>query len=321
MPVARLIDADRYDGSNPGVTANPVDPRAPVSAGMAEIANANFYSENTLRGGYPSPTDQGLIRVNLDTPLGRVRRYFSRPAGLGLLPANPLRAECASEAYGGEPPPYPCMDGVVWNQVAAHMLPRAVGYASGVLDYFFRGATAVTGVEWTPSGITLTGPNDGAEEMEGIFEVHARHQPGSPVERRTRLASRRRGTGAARPGRGMVVRPCRFHPTSCLRPPTCLCSKDALASRRRPSLARCSRCRTSRCARPATSPTWSRHAGGSHRRRASALSCGDTATVDSESMRCEWRVVNHRVSGVLETNTWIDPGDRPPRTGDRAHRG
>jgi hypothetical protein len=24
-------------------------------------------------------------------------------------------------------------------------------------------------------------------------------------------------------------------------------------------------------------------------------------------MRCEWRVVNHRVSGTLETNTWTDP--------------
>ena len=188
VPVARLIDADRYDGSNPGVTANPGDSRASVSVGIAEIANANFYSENTFRGGYPSPTDQGLIRVNLDTPLGRVRRYLSRPAGLGLLPANPLRAECASDAYGGAPTPYPCMDGVVWNQVAAHMLPRAVGYASGVLDYFFRGALSVTGVAWAPSGITLRVRNDGAEEMEGTFEVFARHQPGSAAERRTRLA-------------------------------------------------------------------------------------------------------------------------------------
>jgi hypothetical protein len=188
VPVARLIDADRYDGSNPGVTVNPADPRAPVSTGIAEIANANFYSENTFRGVYPSPTDQGLIRVNLDMPLGHVRRYLSRPAGLGLLPANPLRAECASDAYGGEPTPYPCMDGVVWNQVAAHMLPRAVGYASGVLDYFFRGAVSVTSVEWTPSGITLRVRNDGAEDMEGTFEVVARHQPGSAVERRTRLA-------------------------------------------------------------------------------------------------------------------------------------
>ena len=98
VPVARLIDADRYDGSNPGVTNHADSPRAPVSMGISEIANANFYSENTFLG-YPSPVDEGLIRVNLDAPSGRVRRYWARPAGLGLLPANPLRAECASEAY------------------------------------------------------------------------------------------------------------------------------------------------------------------------------------------------------------------------------
>ena len=188
VPVARLIDAYWYDGSNPGVTNHADSPRAPVSMGISEIANANFYSENTFLG-YPSPVDEGLIRVNLDAPSGRVRRYWARPAGLGLLPANPLRAECASEVYGTvPPPPYPCMDGVVWSQVAAHMLPRAVGYASGVLDYFFRGAMSVTGVAWTSASMTLSVRNDGAEEMEGTFEVFARHQPGSPMERRSRLA-------------------------------------------------------------------------------------------------------------------------------------
>jgi hypothetical protein len=314
VPVARLIDADRYDGSNPGVTANPADPRAPVSVGIAEIANANFYSENTFWG-YPSPTDRGLIRVNLDTPLGRVRRYFSRPAGLGLLPANPLRAECASEAYGGEPTPYPCMDGVVWNQVAAHMLPRAVGYASGVLDYFFRGAISVTGVEWAPSGITLRVRNDSAEDLEGTFEVFARHQPGSAAERRTRLA-------VLEDGEPVLLGPGEEWWFDLAVPPDIVPSaahvlifkgrlgleEDAVVSQvftvpyvevRQTSyvadlMPSCER-------RPpfAVPPPYS---------------SGVTLTVYSESMRCEWRVVNHRVSGVLETNTWRDPatGRREP---------
>ena len=34
---------------------------------------------------------------------------------------------------------------------------------------------------------------------------------------------------------------------------------------------------------------------------------GVTVTIRSESIRCEWRVVNHRVSGTFETNTWTDP--------------
>ena len=202
VPVARLIDADRYDGTNPSITVNGVDPRAPVSAGLAEIANANFFSEDTLRGQYPSPTDAGLIPVNLATPLGRVRRYLTRPLGLGLLPANPLRAECASDALarlgsGEQPPLYPCMDGVVWGQVAAHMLPRAVGYARGVLDYFFRDSVRVAGVWFNGDGIWIDIENISSESMEGVFEVYARRHKGSPLERRDLVATLNGGAPAS----------------------------------------------------------------------------------------------------------------------------
>jgi len=315
VPVARLIDADRYDGSNPGVTANPADPRAPVSAGIAEIANANFYSENTFPGGYPSPTDQGLIRVNLDTPLGRVRRYLSRPAGLGLLPANPLRAECASDAYGGEPTPYPCMDGVVWNQVAAHMLPRAVGYASGVLDYFFRGAISVTRVEWAPSGITLRVRNDSDEDMEGTFEVFARHQPGSAAERRTRLAVLEDGAPILLgPGEEWwfdLAVPSDVVPSAA----------HVLVFKGRLGLeedAVVSQVFTVPYVEVRQTSYVADLVPSCERRPPFAVpppySSGVTLTVYSESMRCEWRVVNHRVSGALETNTWTDPatGRREP---------
>ena len=194
VPVARLIDADRYDGGNPGGTVVGADPRAPVSAGLAEIANANFFSEDTLRGQYPFPTDEGLIPVNLATPFGRVRRYLTRPSGQGLLPANPLRAECAADAYFqrgqlAQPPPYPCMDGVVWNQIAAHMLPRAVGYARGVLDYFFRDSVRVARVLLNADGIWIDIENRSDELMEGVFEVHARRYKGSALERRELVAT------------------------------------------------------------------------------------------------------------------------------------
>jgi hypothetical protein len=315
VPVARLIDADRYDGSNPGVTAHPIDPRAPVSAGLAEIANANFYSENTFRTVYPSPTDQGLIRINLDTPLGRVRRYLSRPASLGLLPANPLRAECASDAYGGAPTPYPCMDGAVWNQVAAHMLPRAVGYASGVLDYFFRGAISVTRVEWTASGITLRVRNDGTEEMEGTFEVFARHQPGSAVERRTRLA-------VLEDGEPVLLGPGEEWWFDLAVPPDIVpAAAHVLVFKGRLGLEEDAvvgqvftvpyvEVRQTRYDADLTPSC--------ERRPPSVVSppypSGVTTTIQSESMRCEWRVVNHRVSGEFETNTWRDPetGRREP---------
>jgi hypothetical protein len=193
VSAARLVDADRYVGTNPSVTVD-ADSRSPVAVGLAEIANANFFSEDTLRGQYPSPTDAGLIPVNLAIPLGKVRRYFSRPAGQGLLPANPLKAECASDAIhlpgvAVRRAPYPCVDPLVWNQVAMHMLPRAVGYARGVLDYFFRGSMAVTDVTWDANGVRMNIWNTSNEEMEGVFEIWARHDPDSSAERRTKLAT------------------------------------------------------------------------------------------------------------------------------------
>jgi hypothetical protein len=202
-PVARLVDADRYTGTNPGITVG-ADSRSAVAVGLAEIANANFFSEDTLSGQYPSPTDAGLIPVALTTPLGKVRRYFSRPAGQGLLPANPLKAECASDAIHvrGVPigrPPYPCVDPLVWNQVAMHMLPRAVGYARGVLDYFFRGSLRVhrVNVDNPVPGVDIPGrtgiwidiENTSGERMEGVFEVYARLQRGTANEERFRSAT------------------------------------------------------------------------------------------------------------------------------------
>lgn len=198
LPVARLVDADRYTGTNPGVTVG-ADSRSAVAVGLAEIANANFFSEDTLRDQYPSPSDAGLIAVNLTTPVGKVRRYFSRPAGQGLLPVNPLKAECASDAIHlrGVPvgrAPYPCVDPLVWNQVAMQMLPRAVGYARGVLDYFFRGSVRVHGVivDNPVPGVDIPGrtgiwidiENTSRERMEGVFEVYARLQRGTAHEER-----------------------------------------------------------------------------------------------------------------------------------------
>lgn len=194
VPIARLIDSDAYDGSNPSVTFNPISPSAPTAIGLAEIANANFFSEDTLTAPYPFPrpgTD-GLIRTELATPRrtpdGRqiVRRYWTRPEGLGLLPANPIRAECAGDLNprGGPARPYPCVDGVVWDQVAAHMLPRAVGYARAVLEYFFRASVRVHTLGYDGEGAFIRIENMTDEPMEGSFEIYARAKAGMPDEGR-----------------------------------------------------------------------------------------------------------------------------------------
>ncbi len=310
VPVARLVDADRYDGSNPGVTVG-AGTRAPVSVGLAEIANANFFSEDTLGHQYPSPTTANLIEVNLPTPFGRVRRYFSRPAGQGLLPANPVRAECVTDKWFLDLltrwSPYPCVDGLVWGQVAAHMLPRAVGYARGVLDYFFRGSMEVARVEWTRDAVEVTVKNTGPDVMEGVFEVYARLYPGTSREERVRLATL--GTGEPiriEPGEEWVdaiVIPPDAVPT----PAHVLVFRgrlgleaDAVAAQvftvpfvevRQTSYD--AETRTS-CGTPLSTVT-----PPPYRR-------GETISTRQDTIRCEWPVVVHHVRGELVTNSLPD---------------
>jgi hypothetical protein len=150
VPIARLVDTDTYTGADPSVTLSP-------AIGIAEFANANFFSEDTasprlLGRNYPFPSLDLLERSTHPAPLtGRVRSYLKKQinsatglAADGGLPVDPVLAECvldeAAQQDGVlEPRTTACTDEHVWTETAVEMLPRAVGYARGVLDYFFRG--------------------------------------------------------------------------------------------------------------------------------------------------------------------------------------
>jgi hypothetical protein len=137
VPVARLIDTDTYQGTNPNVTTG-------TAIGIAEFANANFFSEDTGDGQYPFPNVNTLIPTQRQTvQTARIRAYYKKAPGDGVE-VDPVLAECVLDELAvseglsvsriGT-----CTDENVWAQVAQVMLPRAIGYAGGVLDYFFRG--------------------------------------------------------------------------------------------------------------------------------------------------------------------------------------
>ncbi len=138
VPVARLIDTDTYNpGNHPNITLT-------GAIGIAEVANANFFSEDTFDGGYPFPSLAGLRPTRHPSlATGRARAYFVKADGEGLA-VDPVAAECVLfEAATAEAVLIPdtgyCADENVWQATARIMLPLAVGYARGVLDYFFRG--------------------------------------------------------------------------------------------------------------------------------------------------------------------------------------
>lgn len=174
VPVGRLIDTDLYTGADPNVTLQP-------AIGIAEVANANFFSEDTAEpGAYPFP-DVSRLQLSLHPApkTGRVRAYYAKGVGDGL-PVDPVLAECvldeAAKAEGVfDTTTYRCVDENVWTQTAQAMLPRAVGYSAALLDYFFRGQLRAVPF-WDSDGIHLQIENLTDEPMEGVFELHAIRQ-------------------------------------------------------------------------------------------------------------------------------------------------
>jgi len=189
LPVARLIDTDRYEGARP-------DPNVTLGGpiGIAEFANANFFSEDTLGGvdlqdrRLPFPRRQDLVRRSDLAPLtSRIRAYLEKPAGQGLVTKFAL-AECRLQGRAAALPPYPCVDEAVWDETARHMLPRAIGYARAVLDYFFRGQIGVQTSLMRGGFPLIQITNFTEEEMVGVFEMIARPHALSPGEGRERSA-------------------------------------------------------------------------------------------------------------------------------------
>lgn len=217
VPVARLLDADRYlrEAPDPNVTLS-----GPI--GIAEFANANFFSEDTIPvtrdvgsedRPFPFPRREDLVRRSDLAPLSpRARGYLRNPAGHGLPTAFAL-AECRFEGRAAALPPYPCMDEAVWHETASHMLPRAVGYARGVLEYFFRGSLRVHRVYMGAGGAFIDVQNLGDEELEGVFELVARPGTGTSDERRAKSGAVNRGAPATIAPGATVTLPVTLLPT------------------------------------------------------------------------------------------------------------
>jgi hypothetical protein len=142
--IARLIDTDSYtpSASDAGVTLGP-------RIGIAEFTNANFFSEDTgnrhsSNRSYPFPALDLLAESRIRAPKSTTVRKYYRKGNDGGVPVDPLLAECIFDSaaqVGGLliPGSYNCVDENVWRATADHTVPRAVDYAAGALEYFFRG--------------------------------------------------------------------------------------------------------------------------------------------------------------------------------------
>src|SRR3990172_8684320 len=155
IPIARLLDTDRYLGDNPGVTTEAL-------IGIAEYTNANFFSEDTVfkelesnptkRIPFPARTSTQVQASTIVLPGSApieertVQRLYYAKTGDGdvgyrLATVGFLRdylVRYSLDVFRMRQKP--ALDEMVYRDYAARLLPRARTYSTAMLDYFFRGS-------------------------------------------------------------------------------------------------------------------------------------------------------------------------------------
>lgn len=181
LAIANIFDSNQYNGTNPDLTAG-------KNVGLSEYTNANFFSENTINSFnffYPRIEDNTpVVTKPYKGPGGFYdRQYFLKDrkgetnAGKGyLLSAVDYHDYWRKNNPGAtiDLPIIPVLDENVYRDYASLLIPRAVGYSAGLLNYFFRGKLDVRQSDTKPDGkieITITNLSDDTL-VAGEFELY-----------------------------------------------------------------------------------------------------------------------------------------------------
>lgn len=142
-PIARLTDSDVYMPENP-------IPSAIMQQGLSEYSNANFVSDDTIFSSdfpHPSSSNIDITKVFIETN----PEYKPDEKGAYLPKINDgdpithfLRLPYLKKYTDEIVMKWSYLDGLCYKDIASMLIPRAVGYSSALLDYFFRGEIEVT---------------------------------------------------------------------------------------------------------------------------------------------------------------------------------
>ena len=148
--IASFIDTNQYDGANP-------DPNIAVGTniGLSEYTNANFFSKNTINSSnFPYPDIDQTTVIERAAPSGNYQRQYylknccgETNGGQGYLLSAVDYLDYYRQQYpllSSFLPIIPVLDNNVYEEYADLLIPRAVGYSAGLLDYFFRGTLEIT---------------------------------------------------------------------------------------------------------------------------------------------------------------------------------
>jgi hypothetical protein len=150
LPIANIFDTNQYDGTNPNDTVG-------TNIGLTEYTNANFFSGDTINSrafDYPTVKSATIVERPYLTKFGDpyVRQYYLKNCcgetnggnGYLLSAVDCLDFWRKRDPSLSEMAQIPILDENVYDNYARLLLPRAVGYSAGLLEYFFRGKLQVT---------------------------------------------------------------------------------------------------------------------------------------------------------------------------------
>jgi hypothetical protein len=171
-PISALWDQNVYTGGNPSSTW--------VSdLGLAEFTNANFLSQDTKFGPYPHPD---LLQLPVSTQIieertaedGKIDRvYYILHPERGYRLASLTFLDYYHNSSGGDYGE----DDAVWQDYAAELIPRAVGYSTALLNYFFRGTIEIS----APDGFVYS-IIDGSVSPQQFMHIKAKLKNITPDE-------------------------------------------------------------------------------------------------------------------------------------------
>lgn len=163
VSLTKFWDTNAYDGANPGISTS-----SPNKIGLAEYTNINFASKNTIFA-ESKPTDDVYYNPYPKKSSTDVQDYINRnklPETVTGEDNKPDTMFYINKIGDGEnityftTPIYLSRDLQNWDErvyyrsfeiddkcaknYAELLIPRAVGYSAGLLDYFFRGSLEIT---------------------------------------------------------------------------------------------------------------------------------------------------------------------------------
>ena len=173
-PVARLIDSDRFAGT-------PQTYSVGADTGLAEYTNGGYVSDDTIFLGFALPRRENLGPAAADPPdTPGARRYFpmTMPGGDTIKHFVAEGALYERLLFRGQLTGGYMLDERVYDDYAARLIPRAVGYSAGLLDYFFRSnfdfTVAPSGDDPAKRRLTVSIPPQlTAETMDGTFTLYS----------------------------------------------------------------------------------------------------------------------------------------------------